>query len=251
MSLIFRILSVLLLGVSTQVNAEPLFDFSASTPEGSWAVRETIVTNHKGKQTATLTRQKYLGSEQRQGKTYYWLETEIDNYKIKKNKRKRDGEHMILKVLVSEDVMNSDPANVVNNLQGFGKEIIMQTGDNPPMKMVEGGLLAGTLMKSMGMEVNYKFTPEGKETIDTVAGDFKARRVTGVGSAHTKILFKKFDMQSQSVMWFSDRVPFGIVKSENTDTVNGKESHSQTQLLEYASSGAVTAITGEAQQMPF
>lgn len=27
------------------------------------------------------------GSEQRQGQTYYWLETEMDNYRIKKDKR--------------------------------------------------------------------------------------------------------------------------------------------------------------------
>ncbi len=214
-------------------------------------MRETITTDHKGHQTVAVVRQKCLGSEQRQGQTYYWLETEVDNYKLKKNKRKPNGEHMVFKVLVSEEAMNSDPANVVNNLQGFGKEIIMQSGDSPPMMMAEGGLLAGTLMKSMGIEVNYQFKEEGKETIDTAAGAFKARRVSGVGSTHTKILFKKMEIKSQSLMWFSDEVPFGIVKSDSTDTVNGKENRSQTRLLEYGKSGAVSAITGEVQRMPF
>ena len=251
MSIISRVLAVCILGISTQASAESYFDFSASTPKGSWALREITTTDHKGKQTVAVVRQKYLGSEQRQGQTYYWLETEMDNYKLKKGKRKPEGEHTVLKVLVSEEAMNSDPANVVNNLQGFGKEIIMQSGDSPPMMMSEGGMLAGTLMKSMGIEINYKFTVEGKETIDTAAGDFKAKRVAGVGSTTSKIFFKKMEMKSQSVMWVSDKVPFGIVKSESTDTVNGKESQSQTLLLEYAKSGAVTAITGEARKMPF
>jgi len=64
------------------------------------------------------------GSEQRDGQVYYWLETEVDNYKLKKGKRKRDGEHVVLKVLVPEEVMNSDPANVINNLQGFAGRLL-------------------------------------------------------------------------------------------------------------------------------
>ena len=247
----YRVLIVCLLSISADVGAEPLFDFSASTPEGSWALREVTTTDHKGRQTVSIIKQKYLGSEQRQNQVYYWLETEVDNYKLKKGKRKRDGEHMVLKVLVSKEAMDSDPANVVNNLQGFGQVIIMQTGDSQPMMLTGGGMLAGAALQAMGFEVNYQFTVEGTETINTAAGQFKARRVAGTGSSSAKILFKKFEVKSQSVMWFSEEVPFGIVQSESTDLINGKEQRSQTVLIEYARSGAVTEITGKVLQMPF
>ena len=251
MSTLCRVLIVCMLSISPDAGAESFFDFSASTPEGSWAVREVTTTDHKGRQNVLIMKQKFLGSEQRGGQVYYWLETEMDNYKLKKGKRKRDGEHMVLKVLVSKEAMSSDPANVVNNLQGFGQEIIMQTGDSQPMMISGGGMLAGAALKAMGVEINYQFTVEGTETIDTAAGQFKARRVAGTGSSSSKILFKKIEITSQSLMWISEEVPFGMVQSESTDLINGKEQRSQTVLIEYARSGAVTAITGEVLKMPF
>lgn len=251
MSTFYRVFIVCMLGISAEVSAASFIAFEASTPEGSWVVSEITTTDDKGKQTVATTKQKFLGSEQRGGQTYYWLETELDNFKVKKGKRKADGDHVVMKVLVSKEAMSSDPANVINNMQGFGKEIIMQTGDSPPMKMKEGGMLAGTMMKSMGIEVNYQFKEEGTETVETNAGQFKAKRVTGSGSTSSKILFKTMKVQSKSVMWLSEKVPFGIVKSENTDLINGKEHHSQKVLIEYGRSGAVTAITDDVMEMPF
>ncbi len=251
MSTVYRVLIICMLGISANAGAESFFNFNDSTPEGSWATREITTTDHKGRQTVMIIKQKNLGSEQRQGQAYYWLETEMDNYKLKKGKRKRDGEHMVMKMLVSEEAMNSDPANVVNNLQGFGQEIIMQSGESQPMMISGGGMMAGAAMQAMGIEMNYEFTEEGTETIETATGKFEARRIAGKGSTSTKVLFKKIVVESQSLMWFSAKVPFGIVKGENTDLINGKEQHSKTLLLDHAMSGAVTAITGEVMQMPF
>ncbi len=251
MAIIFRVLIVCMLSISADVAAESFFDFSASTPEGSWAVREITMTDHKGRQSVIVMKQKFLGSEQREGQTYYWLETEMDNYKLKKGKRKRDGEHMIMKVLVSKEAMNSDPANVVNNLQGFSQEIIMQSGDDQPVNMSGGGLMVSAALKAFDIKIKYQFTVEGEETIDTAIGQFKTKRVSGTGSSSVKILFKKIETKSQSLMWISDEVPFGIVRGEATDTINGKEEHSKTVLTEYANSGAVTAINGEVVEMPF
>jgi len=248
---VYRILIIALLSVSANARAEPLFDFSASTPEGSWALHEATTTDQKGRQTVLIIRQKYLGSEQRQGQTYYWLESEMDNYKLKKGQRKREGEHVVVKVLVPKEAMSADPANVMNNLQGFGQEIIMQAGDSQPLMITGGGTLAGATLKAAGVKVNYQFNVEGTETIDTAAGTFKAKRVTGTGNSSAKILFKKIEMQSQSVFWISEKVPFGIVQSESTDLINGKEQRSKTVLLEYGRSGAKTAITGEVIKLPF
>lgn len=251
MPAVYRILILVMLSVSANAVAEPFFDFSASTPEGGWALREVTTTDHKGRQTVLVIKQKYLGSEQREGQAYYWLESEMDSYKLKKGQRKREGEHTVVKALVPQTAMSSDPANVLNNLQGFGQEIILQTGDSQPLLITGGGKLAGVALKSMGVKVNYQFTVEGTETINTAAGTFKAKRVTGTGNTSAKILFKKIEMQSQSVLWISEEVPFGIVQSESTDIINGKEQRSKTVLLDYGRSGAKTAITGEVIKMPF
>lgn len=236
---------------TVNVNADTFFNFEASTPVGSWAVKEVTTTDHKGRETVAVTRQKYLGSEEHEGETYIWLETEMDNFKVKKEKRKRDGEHIVMKVLMAKSLMNSDPANVLNNLQGVGKKIILQTGEGNPIEISDGGMFAKVALKALGTEMNYSFTQDGSETLDTAMGKIETTRIAGSGSSSTKILFKKIEVQSQSMMWVSDDVPFGMVKMESTDLVNGKEQTSSSILTEFGTSGAVTAITGEVQEMPF
>ena len=81
---------------------QPSFDLLASSPTGSWQLREDIDTNHKGKQTISLVKTSILGSEVRGGKTYYWVEMGMDNFKVnKKGKRKAKGKRAIVKSPVS------------------------------------------------------------------------------------------------------------------------------------------------------
>ena len=95
------------------------YDLLNSTPVGSWQLREDINTDHKGRKTVSVMRTSMLGSEMREGKKFYWIEMVMDSYRLKKDKRKKDGDQMVLKTLVPEASLQVDPANIMTNLRGF------------------------------------------------------------------------------------------------------------------------------------
>ena len=63
-------------------------------------------------------------------------------------------------------------------------------------------------------------------------------------------MFKTMKMESKATQWFSDEVPFGIVKIVSDDVINGDPQHSETVLTAFGLEGAVSKITGEPQEMP-
>ncbi|NND80965.1 MAG: hypothetical protein HKN50_00920 [Gammaproteobacteria bacterium] len=251
-NVVARIFILLLaLAVSPVQSASLDFDLLAATPVGSWQEREETTVNQKGKKTVTIMRSSLLGKEQRNDKPYYWIEMAMESFKVsKKGKRKKTGDRVVIKTLVSEASLTGDPGNVLTNLRGFGEEIIMQSGKEQPMRMSgNGGLFAG-VMQATGTEVNYDFSTLGTETVSTSAGEFEALRINGTGSAETKVVFRKIKVESESTAWMSDQVPFGIVKAEGTSTLNGKPSKHSSELLDFGLSGASSEISGEPRDMP-
>lgn len=242
----FAVLSML----STQALAYD-FDLLKSAPVGSWQVREQIDTNHKGKKTGSTIKTSMVGKEQRNGKPHYWIEMHIDSFEIKKSgKRKSTGKPAIVKSLVPADVLNDDPENAINNLRAFGVETIVQNGDQQPMRISDsGGFVAGA-MKMANVEIQHDYTKLGKETVNVSAGEFSTDKISGSGNVSMKIVFKKINVDSDSVVWLSNKVPFGVVKMQGTTVTNGKTSTQQGELLEFSKSGAQSAITGEPQDMP-
>ncbi len=226
------------------------YSFQKSTPVGSWQIREEMTTNHKGKKTLVVIKTSLVGRETRDGQPYYWVEMETQNYKIKKDKRKKTGDRAIVKSLIAESAMSGNMANVINNLRGFGKEIIFQTGNQEPMAISEGGLLADTMMKAMGIEINYDFQASGNETVKLPAGTFKSQKISGRGSAEMNMIIKKIRIESNSTMWVSSQVPFGIVKAVSNNSVNGKPQTVDSKVVQFGKSGARSQITGEPKSMP-
>lgn len=227
------------------------FDLLAGTPVGSWQEREDVTTDHKGRQTIALSKTSLIGKETRNGKQYYWIEVVMDNYKVKKKgKRKKQGDTAILKSLVAEDVLKGDPENILTNLRGFGEEIIVQNGNQKPMRVTGAGGLMSGMMKAFGTEVNIDYTQEGSESITVPAGTFSTKKIKGVGTTETKIVFKKIRVETDSTAWMSSKVPFGMVKGESTSLINGKKNTSTSTLLGYGKSGAKSLITQEPTEMP-
>lgn len=231
-------------------SAELNIDILKSTPIGSWSVREDITTNHKGRQTVMVMRTSMLGKEERNGKTYYWIEMVADSFKVKKDKRKKDGDQVVLKTLIAADVFQGDPANAVQNLRGIGEEMIMQSGNSQPMRMSGAGGFAQGMLKGMGAEISYDFNSAGSEEVTVPAGEFSTEKLQGTGSTTMKVLFKKMTIVSSATSYYSDKVPFGIVKVQGESTINGKASTNEAVLLEYGNSGATSLITGTPQEMP-
>ena len=224
----------------------PSFNVTAVTPVGSWAEREERKVDHKNRETVTVLRQTMVDKEDRDGETCYWVESETTSYKInKKGNRKQQGDPAIVKVLIAESALNGDPANLASNLTGFGKEIILQTGDAQPMRIREGGALGGMMMQALGIQIDFQFTKLGDEKVETPAGEFKAEKFSGTGSAEGRVLFQKISVQSESEIWMTPAVPFGFASSVSKEMVNGKPSSSQAQVTSFGMEGGVSKITGE------
>lgn len=227
------------------------FSLLSSAPVGSWQLREEIQTNHKGKQTGSSMRTSMVGTEMRDGEKHYWIEMAMESFKVKKNgKRKKQGDRAIVKSLIPESLMTADPANVLNNLRGFGVETIIQNGNDDPMRMGDtDGMMAG-MMKAFNTEIEYDFESLGKETVAVPAGEFASKKIRGTGSVSMKVVFKNINVDSDTTTWVSEKVPFGVVKSEGTSTTNGKQSTHTAELLEFGLTGAKSEITKEPQDMP-
>ena len=246
------LLPVLLAASFSPTSAKSIeFDMLAATPVGSWQVREEITTDHKGRKTGSTIRSSLVGEEERNGEKHYWIEMEIDSFKIsKKGKRKKQGDPVIMKSLVAASTLNGDPANVMGNLRGFGVETIIQNGNQQPMRFRNtGGFMQG-MMKAANVEIKYDFEDQGKEAVETPAGSFTATKLNGTGSVDMKIVFKKVRVDSVTTMWLSDKTPFMTVKIDGESTTNGKTSTHQSELLEFGQSGAESKISGEIQEAP-
>jgi len=115
------------MGTSTSTANEVKFDLLASFPEGSWQIREDSDTNHKGKQTLAVVKTSILAKEIRNGRTHYWTEMALDNFKVTKK-----GKRLVIKSLIAEESLRGDPANILGNLRNFGEEIIIQNGQGRP-----------------------------------------------------------------------------------------------------------------------
>jgi len=242
---------MLLAMVATPASSQVLhYDFLKTTPMGSWQLREDTTTDHKGRQTVAATRTSLVGEEVRDGEKHYWIEMEINTFKIKKGKRKPTGDTILFKSLVAESAFKDDPANAVNNLRAFGKEMIMQTGDQDPIRITGAGGMAESVMQAMGTNISYTYDFVGDEDVTVTAGSFPARKIQGTGTAEMKVIFKKISVTSNNTAWLSDRVPFGMVKSEGESITNGKMSTHSSELLEYGESGAVTQITKTPEDLP-
>lgn len=242
-------LTVLLL-VSANTQAVS-FDLISSSPVGSWQLREDIDTNHKGKKSITKVKTSMVGKEQRNGQTHYWIEVQLETFKIKKNgDRKATGKPSIMKSLVPTEILKGDPENAINNLRAFGVETIIQTGNQAPIKMSNGGGLIAGVMKAANVEIKHNFEDIGNENVTVPAGNFNSRKLNGTGEVTANVIFKKINVKSDTTTWISNKVPFGLVKSEGTTITNGKTSTQQGKLLEFGLSGAKSMILKEPQEMP-
>ena len=217
---------------------------------GSWQLRQELTTDDRGRQSAQEVRTSIVGEEERDGIAYVWVEMVMQPYSVdKKGNQKPSGDRTIIKTLVEKQLFSGDIANVFNNLRGIGKEMIMQQGDGDPMAIEEGGMMADTLLKSMGSEVNFDFKEVGREKVTTPAGSFDARIIDGSGTMEMKVFVKTIRVNSRSRQWVSDKVPFGIVKYETESEMDGKVSKVSGSVIEYGASGAKSLITKTPQKL--
>jgi len=243
------ILAALLVAAGIAGAAEIDFDFDGSTPVGSWQEREQV-TEDGGKTSVSIMKLKYLGDEERNGETYSWLETEAKSFKVKKKGRKQQGDTVYMKALIKKSLLEGDVVNSIGNFNDMAIDIIMQSGDQQPMRIKNAGEMMGGVARATGLQISYELTADGSEEVSVPAGTFSCDRYRGKGSATMDLMIKKMRVDSNAIQWISKDVPFGVVKIVSEDTVNGKPQHSETTLLSFGRSGATSGITGEPEDMP-
>ena len=243
-------LAIAMLLATTPAYAKMAFDFSGSTPVGSWQEREEVITDHKGNKQISVAKMSMLGKEKRDDEEHYWVEMVMDTFKVKKDKRKKTGDTVVVKFLMPKSAYDEDTANAVFSMRKFAKEIIFQSGDQDPMIFTQGGAIADAMLKAMGTEVSYNFSQTGKEKVTVPAGSFDAKKFTGTGSTKVKVIFKTMEIESNSTTWISEKVPFGVVKQSIENQVNGKPQTVEITLTKFGRSGATSKITKTPQEAP-
>ena len=241
---VLALLIVLPISVSSAADVE--IDILAATPVGSWMMSEDIETDHRGRQAVTVMKHSMLGTEQRNGQTLYWVETVIDGFELKNGERKRLGERGVLKALVGEAFFMGDPENLSMDLKSNYVELIIQTGNGESIRLRRiGEGMAGILG---GMEFTQSWEWGGFEAVTVPAGTFHTQKILGSGTMTSLFLGAT---TSAHTIWYTQSVPFGVMKSEvRTTDKRGKVDTLTIRLLEYGTSGAHSLITSTPKGLP-
>jgi hypothetical protein len=223
-------------------------DLLSVTTQGSWQEREQTTTNEKGEKTVLSIRVSLVGEEVRDGEPCVWIESELQMTRVDRKGKSKQEKPIVSKALVKRSALSVDPTNALRNPFDQAVEIITQVGDQDPMRF--SGKMLGKAGDILGVQVSYAFQEQGTESVTVPAGTFQTLHLKGSGSASTKIVIKRIEVQSQGDFWYSAQVPFGLVKGQGTDVVNGKSQSWTTELKSYGTSGAATKITKPPQDMP-
>jgi hypothetical protein len=100
-------------------------------------------------------------------------------------------------------------------------------------------------MASMsGINTAPVLTPQGREMVTVSGGSFDSHRLGSTFQSRAQLLGHHVSVDMQGTVWLSPAVPFGFVRSDTREVVNGVPSTTRAELIEYGTSGAVSKITG-------
>ena len=199
-----------LLSVAPAVQAQDACAENFKWPKvGAWAEYQGTYN----KKTPLTTRYAVVGTEDRNGAEYKWIE-----FKMHDAKKNTD---MIYQMLV--------PGGGPLEMDGV-EEVVMKMGDQPAMKM--SGMMLGMMRKQLGQNMAFKDACTevelvGQEKVSVPAGSFSAKHFHSA--------------KYETDMWVSPKVPFSMLKSV------GK---SHEFVLAVIGDGAKSEITEKPQEMP-
>jgi hypothetical protein len=199
-----------LLSVAPAVQAQDACAENFKWPKvGAWAEYQGTYN----KKTPASSRYAVVGTENRNGRDYKWIE-----FKMHDPKKNQD---MVYQMLV--------PGGGPLEMDGI-EEVVMKMGDRPAMKMT--GMMLGMMRTQLGKNMAFKdacteVTMVGPEKVTVPAGSFNAKHFHST--------------KYETDMWVSPQVPFSMLKSVG-------ESHEL--VLVATGDGAKSAITETPQEMP-
>jgi hypothetical protein len=240
----FTLLLALLIGAGT-ARADVPFDLLAATPPGSWQRQESVTTDSAGDRILTVIETALLQEAQHRGIPHVWVQTEVNTFQLgAAGQREPVGERTVVQALVERRVLAAGAFGGMDNLRRFGKEIIYQVGAQQATRVSGAGQLAATLAAMTGANTTPVLTPLGAETLATSAGRFETHRLGSQFRSSGQMLGQTVSIDVQGTVWLSPAVPFGFVRSDSIESINGVASSTRAELVAYGRSGASSKITG-------
>ncbi len=226
-------------------------NYLASTPVGSWVTMEETTTRGKKTEVMEMTRS-LVGEENVDGKRHLWIEMKTQTYKVnRKGIRKAHGDPAIIKLLTDASVFNGNAANILGNIRNLAVRMYVKNGDKV-MDLSGGGAFADAMLQATGTSMDFKMTDlNERRNIETPLGTVSANLYQGVGEASVKVLIKTVNTRTETQMWLSDEVPFGLVESTSKTTINGNEESGSSRIVAVGMSGAASEIDENSAANPF
>ena len=217
-------------------------NFMEETPVGSWVTTEEKIQRGKKTEVMHITRS-LVGEEIIDGKRHVWLEIKTQVFKVnRKGETKPKGEVTLVKMLTDTSVFDGNFTNTMSNIQKVARKIYIKSGDQV-MDMSGGGALAGFMLKASDAQFKFDIKDLGESrNFETPFGRVSAHKYHASGDGEMKVLIKTITTHSETDMWMSADIPFGMVESQTTTIVNGKQESSSSRVLAGAKSGAQSEI---------
>lgn len=238
------LLLIVLLGAGP-TRADVPFDLLAATPIGSWQRQESTNTDNDGNRLLSVIETGLLGEEIRDGVPLVWVQTEVQVYRLDAaGAREPSGERTVVQALVERSALAAGIVGGGDYLRRLGREVIYQVGSEVPTRVSGAGQIAAAMAALSGINTTPVLTLEGRETADVAAGRFDTHRLSSTFQSNAQVLGHGMSIDLQGTVWLSPAVPFGFVRSDTREVVNGVPSTSRAELVAFGTSGAVSKITG-------
>jgi hypothetical protein len=237
------LLLVLLIG-TVPLRAEVPFDLLAATPVGSWQRQESVNTDSDGNRLLSVIETGLLGEETRGGVPLVWVQTEVQVYRLgAAGAREPSGDRTVVQALVERSALAAGTLGG-DYLRRLGREVIYQVGSEPPTRVSGAGQIAAAMASMSGTNTTPVLTPQGRETVTVAGARFDAHRLGSTFQSNAQLLGHRVTVDMQGTLWLSPTVPFGFVRSDTREVVNGVPSTTRSELISFGTSGAVSKITG-------
>ena len=248
-------IAIVVLSILAPVSALAQFEtleFVDLPAVGSWAEYRVTLGN-TNQRTVTSQKVAFLSSQKSDEGWFYWfqLESESDDYGPKRVP-------VVIQFAVSKEAAHAH-SNLFSNI----RELIVQVGDAPAFRVarsfIELGMTKGLLgggAGGAGSPVDYLFRDLDVSKVKTKAGEFECKAKKGIGKAWVVLSLEspeRFEVDSISELWYSDEIPFGLVRQVVSQSGDGPSERDlamvidseQTVELTAFGAGARSAVKGE------
>ncbi len=221
-----------------QIECDTRIDLLASSPVGSWQLSRELGVGRDGKRAGRTLRTSMLGQEQRDGKPHYWVETASQPVAVdSEGQIVEDGQRMVVLSLIPEPVLRCAKESLLN-LNQSAVDGVVQIGNEPPIRIKTG---TNQQTQRRANRSAQQITDLANETIAHEGRPLETLKLNVVTRIDNKSM--KVQARSDMVLWYSDEVPFGVVKTDGTSVINGEPKKSVRELLEFSRTGATIQMT--------